>query len=108
VDDPRDRRRAVLRLTRVGRRANAVRRHTVESAVADALVRVPAWDRAATRRVLERLASCLESSSSRGRETGGSRPPKTRGGRGEVNATWTLRQARPRGAPRRDARGSPR
>lgn len=60
VDDPRDRRRAVLRLTASGTRANAVKRGTVESAVAAALAQVTASDRAATRRVLERLAEKLD------------------------------------------------
>ena len=59
-DDPDDRRRAVLRLTRLGARANAVRRGTVESAIAAALAGVAARDRAATRRVLERIASHLQ------------------------------------------------
>ena len=59
--DPRDRRRAVLRLTRSGERANAVKRGTVESAIASALAIVSARDRAATRRVLEELARRLES-----------------------------------------------
>ena len=58
--DPRDRRRAVLRLTRSGERANAVERGTVESAIASALASVSARDRAATRRVLEELARRLE------------------------------------------------
>jgi DNA-binding MarR family transcriptional regulator len=57
--DPRDRRRAILRLTRRGARANASRRTTVESAVADALDGVSRRDRAAARRVLERLAQHL-------------------------------------------------
>jgi MarR family transcriptional regulator, organic hydroperoxide resistance regulator len=57
--DPRDRRRAVLRLTARGARIGAVTQGTVESAVADALEGVSARDRAATRRVLERLASHL-------------------------------------------------
>jgi DNA-binding MarR family transcriptional regulator len=61
-DDPRDRRRAVLRLTARGVRINAIGRGTVESAVAEALDRVSARDRAATRRVLERLASHLQPS----------------------------------------------
>jgi DNA-binding MarR family transcriptional regulator len=60
VDDPRDRRRAILRLTPSGTRANAVKRGTVESAVAAALAEVAAGDRAATRRVLERLAERLD------------------------------------------------
>jgi DNA-binding MarR family transcriptional regulator len=62
ADDPRDRRRAVLRLTARGSRINAVGRGTVESAVAKALVGLSAHDRAATRRALERLASHLQPS----------------------------------------------
>lgn len=58
--DPRDRRRAILRLTARGQRINAAGRRTVESAVADALAAVAPRDRAATRRVLERLASQLQ------------------------------------------------
>jgi DNA-binding MarR family transcriptional regulator len=61
-DDPRDRRRAVLRLTARGSRINAIGRGTVEAAVAEALTGVNARDRAATRRVLERLAAHLQPS----------------------------------------------
>jgi DNA-binding MarR family transcriptional regulator len=60
LEDPRDRRRAVLYLTARGGRANAVGRGTVEAAVAEALAGVNARDRAATRRVLERLARHLD------------------------------------------------
>jgi DNA-binding MarR family transcriptional regulator len=60
IEDPRDRRRAVLYLTAHGARANAVGRGTVEAAVAAALADVNARDRAATRRVLERLARHLD------------------------------------------------
>ena len=59
-DDPGDRRRAVLRLTPRGVRVNAVRHGTVEAAIAEALDGVSGRDRAATRRVLERLATHLE------------------------------------------------
>jgi DNA-binding MarR family transcriptional regulator len=59
ADDPRDRRRAVLRLTARGARVNAMTHGTIEAAVGDALSGVTARDRAATRRVLERLAQCL-------------------------------------------------
>jgi MarR family transcriptional regulator, organic hydroperoxide resistance regulator len=59
IADPRDRRRAVLRLTARGRRANAIMPGTVESAVSTALAGVSTRDRAATRRVLEQLAECL-------------------------------------------------
>ena len=57
--DPEDGRRAVLRLTPRGARANAVRRGTVEAAVALALAGVSDRDRAATRRVLQRVAEQL-------------------------------------------------
>ena len=62
TDDPRDRRRAILRLTPRGVRANAGRSGTVESAVADALEGIGDRDRLATRRVLERLALHLKGS----------------------------------------------
>ena len=62
TDDPRDRRRAILRLTTRGVRANAGRRGTVESAIAEALDGIGERDRAATRRVLERLAHHLQGS----------------------------------------------
>jgi DNA-binding MarR family transcriptional regulator len=62
VEDRRDRRRAVLRLTARGARANAASRGTVESAVREALEGVSARDRTATRRVLQRLARHLEPS----------------------------------------------
>lgn len=60
--DPLDRRRAILRLTARGHRVNAAGRGTVESAVANTLQAVAPGDRAATRRVLERLASHLQPS----------------------------------------------
>ena len=59
ADDPRDRRRAILRLTKRGAGANASRRATVESAVAEALDGVSQQDRDAARRVLDRLAQHL-------------------------------------------------
>jgi DNA-binding MarR family transcriptional regulator len=62
VDNPRDRRRAILWLTRRGVRANRVREGTVESAVAEALNGINSRDRAATKRVLERLALHLKPS----------------------------------------------
>jgi DNA-binding MarR family transcriptional regulator len=68
TDDPRDRRRAVLRLTSRGVRANAVRRGTVEGAVAEALEGVSQRDRRATKRVLARLAAHLEPPSARRRQ----------------------------------------
>jgi DNA-binding MarR family transcriptional regulator len=58
-DDPRDRRRAVLHLTKRGGRADATRQATAESAVAEALDDVSKQDRDAARRVLERLAQHL-------------------------------------------------
>jgi DNA-binding MarR family transcriptional regulator len=61
VDDPRDRRRAVLRLVRRGARVNATSHGTVEAAVARALDGVSARDRLATRGLLERLAEQLAS-----------------------------------------------
>jgi DNA-binding MarR family transcriptional regulator len=61
LDDPTDRRRAVLSLTARGARANAVSQGTVESAIADALEKVSPADRDAAKRVLERLAVHLGS-----------------------------------------------
>jgi DNA-binding MarR family transcriptional regulator len=61
IDDPRDRRRAILQLTARGTRVNAARRSTVESAVAEALEGVSARDRLTTSRVLDRLARHLGS-----------------------------------------------
>lgn len=58
--DPRDRRRAVLRLTTRGARANNARRGTVEAAIAAALDGTSDRDRVVTRRVLERLAVHLD------------------------------------------------
>jgi DNA-binding MarR family transcriptional regulator len=72
-DDPRDRRRAVLRLTARGSRINAIGHGTVEAAVAEALTGVNSRDRAATRRVLERLAAHLQPSAE---EPVASRVPK--------------------------------
>jgi DNA-binding MarR family transcriptional regulator len=78
-NDARDRRRAVLRLTAAGRRINATARGTVEAAVAEALAGLSTRDRAATRRVLERLASYLQPAEpsrarpSRARKSGGRR-----------------------------------
>lgn len=58
--DPIDRRRAVLYLTRRGTRVNTMRQGTVEAAIAVALDGLSRRDRAATRRVLERLAAQLD------------------------------------------------
>jgi DNA-binding MarR family transcriptional regulator len=60
VTDPADRRRAVLRLTPHGARVNAATHGTVESLVAAALEGISLRDRAATRRVLQRLAQSLD------------------------------------------------
>jgi DNA-binding MarR family transcriptional regulator len=62
VDDPRDRRRAILHLTPRGVRANALRNGTVESAIEAALKGVSVQDRRATKRVLDRLAHHLQPS----------------------------------------------
>ena len=63
--DSRDGRRAVLRLTARGARINAESAGTVEAAVATALAGCAPRDRAAARRVLERLSACLEGSTPR-------------------------------------------
>ncbi|HJR60323.1 MAG TPA: MarR family winged helix-turn-helix transcriptional regulator [Vicinamibacterales bacterium] len=84
VDDPRDRRRAILRLTARGARINAARRGTVESAVADVLEGVSAQDREATMRVLERLARQLGSPAAKGVGRRSSyRPNESRGRKGD-------------------------
>jgi len=59
----RDRRRAVLRLTRRGTRVNAVSRGTVESAVAEALGGVDSRDRVSAMAALRRLALRLDEDS---------------------------------------------
>jgi DNA-binding MarR family transcriptional regulator len=59
-EDPADRRRAMLRLTKRGARVNAARQGTVEAAITRALEGITHRDRMATRRVLERLAAHLE------------------------------------------------
>lgn len=59
VNDPADNRRALLRLTRLGERLNAITRGTVEAAVREALDGLSARDRLATRRALARLAERL-------------------------------------------------
>jgi DNA-binding MarR family transcriptional regulator len=75
VEDPGDRRRAVLRLTARGARVNGATRGTVESAVADTLQVVAAGDRAAASRVLDELARRLDGPEAAGpaRRTNGSR-----------------------------------
>jgi DNA-binding MarR family transcriptional regulator len=77
IDDPRDRRRTILRLTPRGSRANATRSHTVEAAVEAALRQVSAHDRHATMRVLQRLARCLEPTEPEPK-TAVRRPPRRR------------------------------
>jgi len=77
IDDPRDRRRAVLRLTARGVRANAVRVKTVESAVKAALKGISPQERRATTRVLQRLARALEASHTRVSATNGHRSART-------------------------------
>ena len=57
--DPVDKRRALLRLTRAGARANTTSRGTVESAVAAVLRRTSTDDRRRTQDVLEALARQL-------------------------------------------------
>ena len=59
VNDPRDQRRARLSLSARGTRINNANRGTVESAIAEALRGVSVRDRAAARRVLERLTGEL-------------------------------------------------
>jgi DNA-binding MarR family transcriptional regulator len=81
VEDPADRRRAVLRLTARGARVNAVDAGTVESAVAAALAIVSPRDRAATMRVLERLARALEATGHRASRAPSRRTPAARRGR---------------------------
>jgi DNA-binding MarR family transcriptional regulator len=78
VEDPRDRRRAVLRLTARGARVNAVRNGTVEAAVAEVLGAVSARDRAATMRVLGRLGASLQHAGT-GASRRGVRPPLAAG-----------------------------
>jgi DNA-binding MarR family transcriptional regulator len=57
--DPKDRRRALFHLTRIGRRCNGARSGTVEAAVRNALSRLSARDIASARAVLTRLAHDL-------------------------------------------------
>ena len=71
LNDPHDRRKAVLTLTAHGRRVNAKGHGTVESAVAEALEAISPRDRAATTRVLERLATHLDQADPDSRRTPG-------------------------------------
>lgn len=66
VDDPADRRRAILRLTARGARVSALTGGTVESLVEQALTGISPRDRAAMRRVLHRLTHSLDPPSSGG------------------------------------------
>jgi DNA-binding MarR family transcriptional regulator len=66
ADDPADRRRAVLHLTKRGVGVNAARQGTVEAAIARALDGTSDRDRTATKRVLERLAAHLEPGTAQG------------------------------------------
>ncbi|MEP7116343.1 MAG: MarR family transcriptional regulator [Acidobacteriota bacterium] len=59
-DDPDDRRRAVLRLTAAGSRANIRHAGTVETAVAEALAAADVTDVYGAQQVLGRLASLLD------------------------------------------------
>ena len=78
VEDLRDRRRVLLRLTPRGARVNAVDAGTVESAVAEALALVSAGDRAATMRVLDQLARALRATGHGSRRAHPHRPPAGR------------------------------
>ncbi len=57
---PRDMRRAVLTLTDAGRRVDRRQSGTVEAAVRDALTETSQADRAAARRVLEKIVKALD------------------------------------------------
>ena len=70
--------RAVLRLTGAGRRTNAQKAGTVEYAIAEALNGVSAHDRAAARRVLERLAAHLDPDDPE------AKPPRATSSKGQV------------------------
>lgn len=59
-DDPADARRALFQLTARGRLVNVARGATIEAAVAAALRAAPATERAATRRLLQRVARQLD------------------------------------------------
>jgi len=74
--DPLDRRRAVLRLTPLGTRVNAIRRGTVESAVGSTLSRVSSQDLRATTHVLRQLADRLAQSARADRPAPSRRRPR--------------------------------
>jgi MarR family transcriptional regulator, organic hydroperoxide resistance regulator len=69
-----DQRRAVLHLSPLGARINSAHRGTVESAVSDALRGISARDRAATKRVLERITGHFDVSRGRRRGVRQTRP----------------------------------
>jgi DNA-binding MarR family transcriptional regulator len=69
VEDPADRRRAILRLTALGARVNARSQGTAESLVRAALTGIRPHDRTAARRVLARLAQSLDRPSSGGSDS---------------------------------------
>jgi DNA-binding MarR family transcriptional regulator len=97
TDDPVDRRRAVLRLTAAGTRANAARAGTVEQSITRALAGISVRDREAACRVLGRIAQHLE---------GGGPPAARRGGRQRRPGTGTKTpSAAPNGG--RGAAGKP-
>jgi DNA-binding MarR family transcriptional regulator len=81
AEDPNDRRRAVLRLTKRGARVNVARQGTVEAAIALALSGLSDGDRMATKRVLERLAAHLEPGAAHGpgRRSHAGRGPRKEG-----------------------------
>jgi DNA-binding MarR family transcriptional regulator len=79
ADDPADRRRAVLHLTKRGVGVNEARQGTVEAAIAQALDGISDRDRIATKRVLERLAAHLEPATAEGP----ARPRRSRTSRGK-------------------------
>ena len=94
MDDPRDRRRAALRLTPRGARANAVNRSTVEAAIAEALKAVSDRDRMATKRVLERLTDHLKPPTSRRHGPSRPHPASRRGAPQRSRARQAIRRRR--------------
>jgi DNA-binding MarR family transcriptional regulator len=82
ISDPRDRRRAILRLTARGARVNAARDGTVEAAVASTLKSMRPRDRKATQRVLQQLARDLNRNRrvDRTRRRGSGGPSRSRQG----------------------------
>jgi DNA-binding MarR family transcriptional regulator len=70
VSHPADRRRAVLRLTRAGVRANGISRGTVELAVSKTLRGMPVANRRVLRKALQALATHFEVASAQPWRTG--------------------------------------